>query len=263
MQTINARGFVNAGNTLMMLQSPAHVVRDLPGGFSENTQIQAEDRATCITDLSVIKNDCEGLGLNVTLAKVNRLLEKLMGRTLTFRQMEVEAKDVFERLTDELESRLFLAIDNKHVSYYQDFHAGWETILSQFPSVSYDVEEASKCFALNRFTAAVFHLMRVMEVGLYALGNELIIPKLQENWHNAIEQIESVVRGLPRSTSEEKDALSFYSDAAAQLFNVKEAWRNRTAHIGHIYTEEKAEQVFDSVRGSMQVLSTRLTEKPL
>ena len=105
--------------------------------------------------------------------------------------------------------------------------------------------------------------MRVLEPGLYGLADSLKIVRIEENWHNAIEQIDKAVRGLPRTTPDEKVSVQFYTEAAAHLFNVKEAWRNRAAHAGHTYAEEKAEQIFESVRGFMQVLSTRLSEKPL
>jgi kynurenine formamidase len=35
-----------------------------------------------------------------------------------------------------------------------------------------DIQEASKSFAVGRFTACVFHLMRVMELGVQALGKK-------------------------------------------------------------------------------------------
>jgi hypothetical protein len=38
----------------------------------------------------------------------------------------------------------------------------------KFASASFEISEAGKCFALGRYTACVFHLMRVMEVALDA-----------------------------------------------------------------------------------------------
>ena len=47
---------------------------------------------------------------------------------------------------------------------------------------------AGKCLALNRETAGVFHLMRVLQIGLYALADDLHVQNLRENWQNAIEK---------------------------------------------------------------------------
>ena len=100
-----------------------------------------------------------------------------------------------------------------------------ENVANSFPSTVFDIEEAGKCLAFSRQTACVFHLMRVLEIGLYSLARAIRIQKIEENWHNAIEQIERAIRNLPRGTPKEKEELAFYSDATAQLFSVKEAWR--------------------------------------
>jgi hypothetical protein len=42
--------------------------------------------------------------------------------------------------------------------------------LQYFPGIRDDVEEASKCYALERYVAAIFHLMRVTEAAVLALG---------------------------------------------------------------------------------------------
>jgi hypothetical protein len=138
-----------------------------------------------------------------------------------------------------------------------------EVVARAFSRATDDIEEAAQCIAFDRSTACVFHLMRVLELGMYALADNLSVPNIQENWHNAIEQIEKAVRALPHGTPDEKTDQQFYSDVAAHLFNVKDAWRNRTAHAGHVYTESKAVQIFENTRSFMRTLSTRVAEKPL
>ena len=249
----------------MLFRSPAHVVRDLPRSFSENTQIQAEDRAMCIADLDYIRKDCEGLGLNVTLTKVNRFMTKLMSQTLTFRQMEVEARDIFERLTDELDSRIFLAIDNKHVPYYEQYNEGWEGVLNRFPSAAQDIEEASKCLALNRYTAVVFHLMRVMETGLgvvaATLNDPSIDPKSHPNWQFIINRFQNELKKAQNQRAPEWQADEpFWSGVAVRLAAVKDAWRNPVMHVRGKYTEEEALDVWNHVQSFMRHLSTKLSE---
>lgn len=53
-----------------------------------------------------------------------------------------------------------------------------EEIPAKFPSARDDIEEAGKCLAFGRGTGCVFHLMRVMEVGLRGLGQSLNEPSL-------------------------------------------------------------------------------------
>src|SRR5258708_19689687 len=54
-------------------------------------------------------------------------------------------------------------------------HVSGEAVTDAFPSAITDIEEAGKCLAFDRNAACIFHLMRVMEVGLKALGQRLDI----------------------------------------------------------------------------------------
>ena len=262
MRTIKASGFVNAGNNLMLWRSPSLVSTKffLESPLDVDTTVETEMLTNVLAGLRNIQHDCQGLDLTITLAKVTRLIEKLTTSRTSFRDLDNECKDVQERLDDELDSRLFLAVGSSHVPYYQEFTVGWEETLHHFPEVASDVEEASKCFALNRGTTCVFHLMRVLEVGIYALADDLSIQNLQENWQNAIEQVEKAIRVLPNKGDERKQP---YSDAATHFMYIKDAWRNRTAHAGLIYADEKAQRIFENVKGFMQILASQLGEKPL
>ena len=89
------------------------------------------------------------------------------------------------------------------------------------------------------------------------VGRERLNQEYPRNWQNAINQIEKAISGLPK-TDERRAS---YADAATHFMHVKDAWRNRTMHIGPIYTEEKAQRIFDNAKDFMQVLATRLSEK--
>ena len=58
----------------------------------------------------------------------------------------------------------------------------------------FDLEEAGKCIALDRSTAAVLHLMRALEHPLKAMAKAVDVP-LKENWNSILNDIENKVRG--------------------------------------------------------------------
>jgi hypothetical protein len=64
------------------------------------------------------------------------------------------------------------------VQYFDQPHLFGEDVSDQFPSTILDIEEAGKCLAMSRNTSCVFHLMRVMEVGLRTLAATLKDPRL-------------------------------------------------------------------------------------
>ena len=57
----------------------------------------------------------------------------------------------------------------------------------------FEVDEAAKCIALSRPTAAVFHLMRVMEIGIRAVARCLGIPDpikpAERNWGHILKAV--------------------------------------------------------------------------
>jgi hypothetical protein len=114
-------------------------------------------------------------------------------------------------------------------------------------------------------TASVFHLMRVLEIGLTILGKQFGVSLAHTNWAPAIEQIESKIRDMHkdpvwRALPDCKEQQTFYAQAATQLAIFKDAWRNHTMHAGGKYAEEEAERIFESVKGFMQKLAERLHE---
>jgi hypothetical protein len=137
------------------------------------------------------------------------------------------------------------------------------SVQSSFPSASYDITEAGKSHALHRSTGCVFHLMRVLEIGLSAFASRFGVPSVHTNWQNVIEGIEKSVRGMgsdPSRPADWKDQQEFFSQAASHFMALKDAWRNYTAHARGKYTPEEAGVIFINVRAFMQKLATRLHE---
>ena len=56
-----------------------------------------------------------------------------------------------------------------------------------------DIEEASKSYALERYTASVFHLMRVAEAGLVSIAKRVGLQNTRPGWEEAITYIEGQV----------------------------------------------------------------------
>ena len=210
-----------------------------------------------LKDLEDTTQICTEMGLPVGRHKASSIIGQLTPSGANPHDIAVELGHLSDIIHTELESHVFLYIEpTKAYLYLQPELFGFQ-VAERFPSASDDIEEAGKCLALNRATACVFHLMRVLEFGLYVLAEDLAIDNIRENWQNAIDQIDKAIRSLPK-TDERKD---LYADAATNFMHIKDAWRNRTMHVGRIYTDEKAQQIFDNTKVCMQALATRLSEK--
>lgn len=151
------------------------------------------------------------------------------------------------------------------VSYYisADTWIGSD-VTAKFPSISLEAEEASKCHALGRNTACVFHLMRILELGLNSLARSLGVSFERRNWENIISDIESQIKKIgPTRGPSWKDEEQFYAGAALQFRYFKNAWRNHVMHIRDVYSQDKSREIMSHVKEFMSHLATRIDEVSL
>lgn len=196
------------------------------------------------------------------LRKIRRLLGFIRNHDMTIAQIEPMLKELHNDIVDDLSHQLFLMVPEDRASLYRQPEPPFgENVAARFPNAAYDIAAAARCMALDEWTAAVFHLMRVLEKGLHSLATHLglgLSSEIElENWKNIIDQIERGIRALeqtPKSASKTK-ALRFYSEAASQFRYFKDAWRNHVSHARAQYDEREALVIFEHVRTFMHDLA--------
>jgi hypothetical protein len=213
--------------------------------------------------LDKLLGHCEALGMRVTAAAIRNLQHSLtMPRTQpetsrTFEGLRENAQRVLVVAKTELETVRFLLVPFPKDEQYLNPLAKWDEALAKFPEITTDVEEATKCFALSRYTAAVFHFMRVMELGVQQLGNHFSVARAADKlWGDITNEIGQKVKALPRSTPTETAIQASFAEAALHLDHVRLAWRNPTMHPKQTYTEDEAQDVLGKVRIFMNHLAT-------
>lgn len=180
-----------------------------------------------------------------------------------------DAIELRSRLMDELGGEFLLSLSSKEKELYApNSYLFGEKVNDAFPPASLDIEEAGKCLALGRSTACVLHLMRALEAPLRAMAVAVGADPKKENWNSILNDIETETRGLDahgnrtKKWDGRKEEQAFYADAASQFFHFKNAWRNYAAHGNDAYTQEKASEIFASVKAFFVHLSVRLASKP-
>ena len=230
---------------------------------------QQSSLAAVKTALGSLDARCRAVGLAMTSRQIERVQDLVLHNHYPYTPEGLarfgrDLADINARPVDELKLRHFLAMDAARTAYYEQKELLFgQEVVDKFPSVAYDISEAGKCYALYRSTACVFHLMRVLEIGLRVFADRFGVPSDRQIWHNVIEGIEKAVRNMPNDPNKPadwKDQQEFFSGAATQFMFVKDAWRNYVAHARDKCTEDEAERIFSSVRSFMQRLATRLHE---
>lgn len=144
-------------------------------------------------------------------------------------------------------------------------HIFGEAVADSFPNAAVDISESGVCLSLDRGSAYVFHLMRVLEIGLGVLGKEFGVSLNHTNWSPAITEIESKIREMHKypkwkALPDCKGQQEFFAQAASHFGVLKDAWRNYTMHVRGFYSPEQAEPIFENVKGFMQKLAMKLSE---
>lgn len=206
------------------------------------------------------------LGCRMTTAPATELKASLEQNKATYSFVLAKISDIDSRMRDELSLVQVYVIDEKRHQYIDSSALPFgESVFSKFPSATFEIDEAGKCLAFARPTAAVFHLMRVMEIGLNAVAACLDTPLSSapgaQNWGNMLR----VIKGeMERRNSTKKWALkedqAFFAENYASLDAVRVAWRNPTMHVANKYGEEEAENILHAVRGFMRNLASRMNE---
>jgi hypothetical protein len=175
-------------------------------------------------------------------------------------------KRVREGLFAEIKRHKFLYLPAPGETHFNQERLFGDAVYDKFPSARNDVREAGNAFAFEMYTACVFHAMAVLQVGLYAMANDLGVSfkhsiELAE-WQGVIKGIEDKIeplRHMPK-TDQRDDLLSFFSGCASQFRYFKDAWRNHVAHMREVYDRGQAESILLHVKDFMQQVSTRLQE---
>jgi len=226
-------------------------------------------RKKVLSLLPSVEKAFKDIGLVITAETVEELIGEVKGETrYSFDWLAAQVR-ALERLAEkELKNKLFLYVPSERAKYWPkaaDPHLFGDSVAQAFPSASFDIQNAGMCLAAAFSTASVFHLMRVMEIGLTVLGAQFNVSLAHTNWGPALSEIESKIRDMHKDPKWKalpdcKEQQEFFAQAATHFGILKDAWRNYTMHVRGKYTEDEADQIFDASKGFMQKLATRLKE---
>lgn len=176
-------------------------------------------------------------------------------------ELRILLRELHENLIADLSSSYFLMIPADMREHYEQRQLPFgESVSVTFPSAERDISAASRCLALDEWTACVFHLMRVLEHGLTSMALSVGMKPEEishENWKNIIDMIERKIRALeqlPKSDEKVKQIKSL-SSAAVQFRYFKDAWRNHVSHGRDTYDERSGKMIWIHVKSFMQELA--------
>lgn len=234
-----------------------------------STPLRDDTRGKAIKTLDFIRSEVCTIGLFISSDTIDEIRKELKDDPQKSNQWLIDSiRNIRKLLQKEMRHKVFLYITPEKAKFLPTKGNPYpltKEVFDAFPSAVYDINEAAWSLATSRSTAAVFHLMRILEIGLGVLGNLFGVSLAHTNWAPALGEIERKIREMHKDAAWKglpdcKDQQEFYAQAASHFGILKDAWRNYTVHIRGKYTEEEAELIFANIKGFMQKLATRLAE---
>lgn len=175
------------------------------------------------------------------------------------------AGDLARRIHDELELRHLLALSPAERRLYEETSWFGADVASKFPSLLYEIGEASKCLALGRSTASAFHLIRSLEAVIRAISRCLHISDpikgADRNWGKMLDLVKKEIdRRWPASSDRMAGDGRFFEESYGILASIKNPYRNATMHFDTKYTTEEAKLLADIVSGFTKKVASRCDE---
>lgn len=211
------------------------------------------------TQLQLLAGQARQMELSALADQAQGVMEawKAKDRGLTLDAALYVTRRCRATLETELREHVFVKIQNRDKSYFESRQLS-EGAAKAFPTADEELLEAASCFALERYSASVFHAMIALEPVLRALLVLLDLEVREESWGRWIQMIEAALASDQRLSREVRD----YCHAAAVNFRYfKNAWRNPIMHgRASRYSRDHAESILRHVVAFVESLSPMLRE---
>jgi hypothetical protein len=223
------------------------------------------DPNTVAAHLVGLQMECAQHGLSNTAQKCGRIMEKCHSSRPTYREIVGDLKELRERLEDELQSEVFLHLSPQEGRLYEMPAEEWKPVIVRFFKLRHDIEECSKCFALGRHGASVFHVMLVAEYGVIQVANLFEVAGDKPGW-GALDRLQKINdKNWKDKTPLEQQHSKFLENLLPLAFAMKESWRHKMDHVANKiewmdtdFSPEVANEIISATRGFMRRLATDL-----
>ena len=214
--------------------------------------------------LEHLKRDLPGLPLSpIVLEMFDRLQEMVINEKATPEGIKLLLFEFESSLHANLREHSYFLVPASKRAFYDSAVMPFGVAVNDMldGDANTDISEASKCMAFDRFTAAVFHLMRAAEQALRMMARDLNVPDVDvKEWQELLQHVKNALNALrnqPRVTPNRARDMEYYAHALESLDLFKDAWRNPVSHSRAHYSEARAIEVWVGVGAFMQRLASR------
>jgi hypothetical protein len=231
-----------------------------------NMTLSGEQIAIISPQLNALLSGLKSTELIAAPLLIERLLRHLAGLSLV--RLHEQVITLPNMIEVELKDILFLYIPKDHAVWFNKNDPFGSKVSNNFPSTMQDIKDACNCYAIGQYTACIFHLMRVAEIGLRILAWDRRIkfkkksPLELKEWREifkGLEDEEIRLKSLHRTKAREAQ-FEFYHGAMIELRAFKNLYRDRTMHARACYDIYQTTSAMVNVSAFMKGLSEKISE---
>jgi hypothetical protein len=239
-----------------------------------SSKISQDDCLELLKDLGEVKSFCKKYELEHSFERLAVFTHKFSRETLINKVIESELDGLIITLREELNNRYCAYIPKGKIKYFENEMLFGPQVNWAFPETAQDIKDAGNCIAADLNTAAVFHLMRVIEYGLRALAASLRVkvafrqPIDEATWGQIIAQLESKIPDIkphPKAkikNHKNKKNYEFYRNMLIECSHFKNHWRNDVMHTRAYYNQEQALGLLKRVKDFTNSIVSHGVKKP-
>jgi len=177
--------------------------------------------------------------------QIRRMFDATVNKQVSGTDLAAMLTELRLRIREDMEDHVYLWIPEKEASRaFNKGEKGYQpkvpaelmdaSIVARFPSASDDIDAAFRCFVFDCYPASMFHLMRVVEIGVRELAVASLLDDAKPSWGAILQHVEKLVL---RTKFEELDPRVkrhrlMLENLLPQMQAIQRAWRNKFTHVG-------------------------------
>jgi len=169
----------------------------------------------------------------------------------------------------EMKSILFFYISAESSKWYRFPLNEWDAVVGRWPATKIDISESSKCMALDRFAAAIFHILLVAEFGVIRICDLFGVSGDKPGW-GCVQRLERILAKPFKDRSPlEQQHSELLKEIVPMIVAVKDSSRHKISHVDNRLvwldtdlSPQIANEVISAARGFMRRLAKELPLVP-
>jgi len=241
-EMINCNVYGLASLTSGLMNEVIRINLHIQESGEHNLQVADQDMDRIWSMADLCRTVCKEFEWDQVMLRIERL-EARLNSGLTYTDLYAEVRVIKEMVEDNLKGQFIYRYSNERSAKIRSWQIDWATVLKAFPSAEKDIKSAIDLWALSHPTASVFHVMRIIEIGIGCLAKDVGRTFDVQNWQNIINEIDSEIKKLGKTLQKGKsknERLQFLSEATSELTFLKDGWRNYVSHNKVKYFDEDA-----------------------